>query len=167
MPTVVLLCGLTCSGKSTYAKALAGRWFVWLSVDQDAHDAGHDEQPLPAALQRDIKIRHKQRLKELVAEGRDVVLDYALPSRARRDEYRSLAEAAGATVELHFLDVPAEELHRRLAARNAGPPGPHAVRVPPEQLDRWITSFEPPTDDERPVRVTTPAPRSSATAGQP
>lgn len=153
MSTVVLLCGLTCSGKSTYAQSLAEQGFAWLSVDQDAFDAGHTEQPLPAALQREIKIRHKRRLRELIAEGRDVVVDYALPSRSRRDEYRAIAESAGATVELHFLDVPPDELHRRLEARNAGPRGPHAVEVTHAQLDRWIRSFEPPSDDERPVRV--------------
>lgn len=154
MSTVVLLCGLTCSGKSTYARTLAERGFVWLSVDQDAWDAGCREQPLPAALQREIKVAHKRRLRELVAARRDVVLDYALVSRARRDEYRALAEQAGARVELHFLDTPPAELHRRLAARNAGERGPHAVVVAPEQLDRWIASFEPPGPDEHAVRVT-------------
>ncbi|MDU7360812.1 MAG: ATP-binding protein [Propionibacteriaceae bacterium] len=152
--TVVLLCGLTCSGKSTLARQLAEQGFVWLSVDQDAWDAGCREQPLPAAVQREIKVAHKRRVRELVADGRDVVLDYALVSRARRDEYRALAEQAGARVVLLQLDVPAAELHRRLAARNAGPRGPHQVIVAPEQLDKWIATFEPPADDEGAVRVT-------------
>lgn len=152
--TVVLLCGLTCSGKSTLARRLAAQGFAWLSVDQDAWDAGCHEQPLPAAVQREIKVAHKRRVRELVADGRDVVLDYALVSKARRDEYRALAEDAGARVVLVHLDVPASELHRRLAARNAGPRGPHQVLVAPEQLDRWIASFEPPAADERAVRVT-------------
>ena len=149
-----MLCGLTCSGKSTLARQLAEQGFVWLSVDQDAWDAGCREQPLPPAVQRQIKVEHKRRVRELVAAGHDVVLDYALVSRARRDEYRSLAEDAGARVVLVHLDVPAAELHRRLAARNAGPRGPHQVIVAPEQLDKWIETFEPPTDDEGVVRVT-------------
>ena len=150
----MLLCGLTCSGKSTLARQLAAQGFVWLSVDQDAWDAGCHEQPLPAAVQREIKVEHKRRMRELVAKGRDVVLDYALVSRARRDEYRALAENTGARVVLVHLDVPAAELHRRLAARNAGPRGPHQVVVAPEQLDKWIATFEPPSDDEGAVRVT-------------
>lgn len=153
-PTVILLTGLTCSGKSTYARRLADEGWLWLSVDQDAWDAGHTEQPLPGAVQREIKIRHKEQLREAVAEGRDVVLDYALPSRHRRDEYRQLAEEAGAAVELHFLDVAPEELHRRLEARNAGEAGPHAVRVTHEQLDKWLRTFEPPTAEEGARRVT-------------
>lgn len=149
-----MLCGLTCSGKSTLARQFADQGFVWLSVDQDAWDAGCREQPLPPAVQREIKVEHKRRMRELVAQGRDVVLDYALVSRARRDEYRALAEDTGARVVLVYLDVPAAELHRRLDARNAGPRGPHQVLVAPEQLDKWIATFEPPADDEGAVRVT-------------
>ncbi|WP_297752473.1 hypothetical protein, partial [uncultured Tessaracoccus sp.] len=52
------------------------------------------------------------------------------------------------------LNVPAVELHRRLAARNAGPRGPHQVVVALEQLDKWIATFEAPADDEGAVRVT-------------
>lgn len=148
MARVVLLCGPTCSGKSTYAARLAERGFVWLSVDADAWAAGHVEQPLPGPVQRDIKVAHKRRLRELVAAGRDVVVDYALASRARRDEYRALARQAGAEVELVYFDVAPDELHRRLAARNAQGPSAHRVLVSPEQLDRWLRSFEPPTADE-------------------
>lgn len=155
-PVVVLLCGLTCSGKSTHARELAERGFVWLSIDRDAWEAGHHEQPLPASVQRDIKIAHKQRIRELVAQGRDVVLDYALASRSRRDEYRAIANEAGADLEVHFMDVPADELRRRLRMRNQLPPGPDVVHVPLDQLERWLLSFEYPGSDEQDVRVFRP-----------
>lgn len=153
---VLLLCGLSCSGKSTFAARLAEQGWEWLSIDRDAWAAGHHEQPLPAAVQRDLKITHKRRLREAVAAGRNVVLDYALPSRSRRDEYRALAREAGADVRVLFFDVPAEELHRRLAARNAAGPGPHRVPVDTRQLDRWIASFERPGADETDVEVLRP-----------
>ena len=156
MAQVLLLCGLTCSGKSTYAARLAAQGWEWLSIDQDAWAAGHHEQPLPAALQRDLKIAHKQRLRVAVAAGRNVVLDYALPSRSRRDEYRALARDAGAEVRVLFFDVPAAELHRRLAERNAAGPGPHRVHVDPAQLDRWLSSFERPVADEDDVETLRP-----------
>lgn len=156
MAQVLLLCGLTCSGKSTYAATLAEQGWEWLSVDQDAWAAGHHEQPLPASLQRELKIAHKQRLREAVAAGRDVVLDYALPSRSRRDEYREIAREAGAEVRVLFFDVPAQELHRRLAARNAAGPAAHRVHVDPAQLDRWLNSFERPGEDETDVEIIRP-----------
>lgn len=152
-PTVVLTSGVTCSGKSTWARQLESDGWVRLSMDFDAWEMGHTEQPLPADVQRELKIRHKQRLRELVAEGRDVVVDYAFVSRSRRDEYRALAEEAGARVEVVWFDVPADELHRRLEARNAGPRGADAVVVSHDQLDRWIASFEPPAPDEASVRT--------------
>jgi len=156
MSRVVLLCGLTCSGKSTHARALAEQGWVWLSVDQDAWDAGHTEQVLPAELQRRIKIDHKRRLREAVAAGRDVVLDYALASRSRRDEYRAIAHEAGAKVELRYFEVPADELRRRLRERNAMEPDPHRMVVPPERLEAWLQNFEPSGPDETDVVVIRP-----------
>ena len=152
-PTVVLTCGLTSSGKSTYAAKLEERGFVWLSLDQDAWDQGLTEHPLPADAQKRMKIEQKQKLRDLIAAGRDVVLENAFASRSRRDEYRAIAEEAGARVEIVYFEVPPEDLHDRLASRNAGPRGPHSVRVSHEQLDRWLAVFEPPTEDEGPVTV--------------
>lgn len=150
-PTVILTCGLTCSGKTTYARQLESRGWVRLSVDDEAWRLGHREQPLPADVQRDIKIRQKEALRAHVAAGRDVVVDYALVSRDRREEYRAIAEEAGARVRIVYFDVPADELHRRLAARNAGPRSADTVVVDPERLDRWIATFEPPGPDEHDV----------------
>lgn len=150
MAKVVLLCGMTCSGKSSYAAGLANIGYEWLSVDAHAWELGHRQQPLPAEVQKQIKIAHKSRIRELVAAGKNVVLDYPLASRSRRDEYRALAQSAGATVELVYFDVPPKELHRRLKNRNEQEPGPHRVRVTAEQLDRWVASFEPPGADECP-----------------
>lgn len=155
-PVVRLLCGLTCSGKTTYARGLVDAGWVRLSVDADAWDAGCREQPLPAALQREIKIRHKRELGEHISAGRSVVLDYPLVSRSRRDEYRALALAAGADVEVVFFDVPLPILLDRLAARSAGPAGPDAVRVEPERLRRWSETLEPPDEDEAPIVVVGP-----------
>lgn len=147
-PLVTLTCGLTCSGKSTHARELAADGAVWLSLDQDAWDQGCTEQPLPPEVQKRLKIEQKQRLRSLIAEGCDVVLEYAFASRTRREEYRAIAEAAGAEVRIVYFDVPADELHRRLEARNQQPLGPHTVRVSHEQLDRWLRVFEVPGADE-------------------
>jgi len=39
-----------------------------------------------------------------------VVLHFGLWARVERDEMRTMARALGVCVELHYLDVPAEEL---------------------------------------------------------
>ena len=102
-------------------------------------------------MQRDIKVAQKRRLRELIAEGRDVVLEYAFASRSRRDEYRRLATEAGAEVSFVFFDVPLDELLRRLDERNAGPRTAHTVIVDPAQVVRWYESFEWPQPDETDV----------------
>jgi predicted kinase len=152
MANVVLTCGLTCSGKSTYARTLEERGYAWLSVDTDSWQLGYERHPLPPDVQRDIRTKQKAMLRELLAEGRDVVLEYAFASRSHRDEYRRLAREAGAAeVGVVFFDVPLEELLRRLEARNAGPRTAHTVIVDPAQLVEWYERFEWPQPDETDV----------------
>ncbi len=70
-----------------------------------------------------------------------------------RDEYRGIAQAHGASAEVVYLDVPREELLRRLARRESGPAGADAIHVPPELLDSYLAGFEVPAADEPDVRV--------------
>lgn len=79
----------------------------------------------------------------------DVVLENGFWTRTDRDGYRTRAQALDADVRLYYLDVPRDELVRRLAARNAQLP-PDTFRITAEQLDRWSRDFEPPTADEQP-----------------
>ncbi len=53
--------------------------------------------------------------------GTNVILDFGFWAREEREDYRSRAKQLGASSEVHFLDVPEEELLRRLAQRNAQP----------------------------------------------
>ena len=68
-------------------------------------------------------------------------------SRSERDDFRSRASALGSDTKLHFLDVPRDELLKRLALRNSERP-PDTFHVEAAQLDLWLNSFEPPTLDE-------------------
>ncbi len=79
--------------------------------------------------------------------GLDVILENGFWARAERDEYRAWAHGLGARVELHFLDVPREELWARLSSRNANPP-PGTFRVQEHELDLWLSHFEAPTAGE-------------------
>jgi predicted kinase len=79
--------------------------------------------------------------------GVNVVLDYGLWARVERDEYRARAEALGARVELRFLDVPEDELFRRMAARNSRR-DPSDVPITAEQLREYLPMFQRPTEEE-------------------
>jgi predicted kinase len=142
--------GLPCSGKTTLARELEHRhsalrltpdeWQIRL-YGQDATDPEHD-------------VRHS-RIEALLWEvasrslvlGINVVLDYGFWAREEREDYRSRARQIGASSEVHYLDVPAEELFRRLAQRNAQHPQA-AFHIPEEMMQPWIASFQAPTLDE-------------------
>jgi predicted kinase len=79
--------------------------------------------------------------------GLNVVLDYGLWARSEREDYRARAEALGARVEFRFLDVPPEELRRRIEARN-GRLGPGDVPITAEQLEQMLPRFQRPTEEE-------------------
>jgi predicted kinase len=149
-PTLFLMCGLPCSGKTTLARRLEqerhalrltpDEWIAQL-LSEEWDQAELDRLRAPVeAVQWEVAAR-------VLALGLDVILDWGLWGRGERDDYRARGEARGARVEVCFLDVPRAGLSARLAARNAALP-PGAFRVTEEQLDLWSTWFEAPTEEE-------------------
>jgi predicted kinase len=76
-----------------------------------------------------------------------VVLDFGLWTRIERDELRSAARGLGIGVELHYLNVPADELWRRIHTRNSAPPW-DSYPIRRADLDGWLRVFQAPDDDE-------------------
>src|SRR5512135_1765731 len=121
MATLHLMVGLPCSGKTTLARKLEAErqalrltpdeWQVRLfgqDVGQPEHGARHD---LIEAIMWDVAAR-------ALALGTSVILDFGFWARAEREDFRLRAKQLGCASEVHFLDVPAEELMRRLEMRN-------------------------------------------------
>ncbi len=76
-----------------------------------------------------------------------MILDFGFWAREEREDYRARAKQLGASSEVHFLDVPEEELLRRLEQRNAQR-SPMAFYIPEEMMKPWIAFFQKPTPDE-------------------
>jgi len=73
--------------------------------------------------------------------------DEWLWARAERDEMRSVAHGLGVGVELHYLDVPADELWRRIDERNSQPPW-DGYPIRRADLDGWLPLFQAPDTAE-------------------
>ena len=139
---LILTCGLPGAGKTTLARQLAAdRGAARLTTDEWLWALGST--PWDATTQTKVEQQLRQLAQEILRLGLSVVLDFGLWARSERDELRSVARAVGVGVELHYLDVPAEELWRRIDARNAQPPwDAHPIRR--ADLDGWLPLFEAP-----------------------
>ena len=79
--------------------------------------------------------------------GVNVILENGFWSRSERDNYRARATSMGVSTKLHFLDVPLDELRRRLRMRNVESP-PDTFHITEADLMKWAKSFEYPTVEE-------------------
>jgi predicted kinase len=79
--------------------------------------------------------------------GTNVILDFGFWAREEREDYRLRAKRLGASSEVHFLDVPKEDLLRRLAVRNSQP-SQESFHISEESMIPWIEFFQSPTLEE-------------------
>jgi predicted kinase len=150
MAALHLMIGLPCSGKTTYARELAIRerallltpdvWHLKL-FGQDFPGPYHDKR------HNDIEGIMWDVAKSVLLLGTSVILDFGCWARVERDDFRRRASDLGVGFKLHYMDVPYPELYRRLEERNQNLPE-GAFKIPKEEMDRFITIFQPPAADE-------------------
>ena len=150
MATLHLMVGLPCSGKTTLAQQLESEkaalrltpdeWQVRL-FGQDAEEPEHDARhTLIESMLWNIASR-------ALALGTNVILDFGFWAREEREDFRLRAKQLGASSEVHFLDVPEDELLRRLAARNSQL-SQTCFQISEDMMRPWIAFFQKPTPDE-------------------
>jgi predicted kinase len=145
-PTLYVMVGLPASGKTTLAKELELQHNALRLTKDDwmmplfGWGEFEDKREIVEALLWSLGARALQL-------GLNVVLDYGLWARVERDEYRAKAEALGARVDFRFLDVPEDELLRRIESRNRQP-GATDVPITVEQLKEYLPKFQRPTQEE-------------------
>jgi predicted kinase len=145
------MCGPAGSGKSTYARQLESQGIVRLSFDVEIWRRGIATVPLPERVRAEIETALRTRLLQLVAEGKDVVLDFSFWSRQMREEYRSLLRPASLVPETVYLDTDRETALERVRARRGSHPDDFVLSE--ELAAQYFDHFEPPTADEGPLTV--------------
>ncbi len=150
MATLHLMVGLPFSGKTTLARKLEyecsalrltpDEWQVPL-FGQDAREPEHDARhSLIEAMLWNIASR-------ALELGTNVILDFGFWAREEREDFRLRAKQLGASSEIHFLDVPEDELMKRLKERNSQP-SQESFYISVEMMKPWIEFFQRPTLDE-------------------
>jgi predicted kinase len=142
--------GLPCSGKTTLAQKLEhelpalrlnlDEWHIRLfgqDAEEPEHDARHSliEASLWNIAGRALEL------------GTNVILDYGFWAREEREDYRLRAKQLGAGSEVHYLDVPEDELLKRLEKRNSQL-SQESFLISEEAMKPWIAFFQKPTPDE-------------------
>ena len=150
-PIVYLLCGLTGSGKTVYARRLEAQGCVRISIDELVHVRhGRYDVDYPAcAYQRyydEAVSELDRRLVELVEANQSVVLDHGLWQRSNRDRYKALVESHGGSWELLYFKAEPSVLRSRLAQRNLHSDA-NALTVSDDMLEAFIARFEEPSGE--------------------
>lgn len=143
---LLLTCGLPGAGKTTLATRLATeRRAVRLTKDDWQWALGST--PWDRSTGETIERELWRLAQEILSLGLSVVLDFGLWARVERDEMRSAARGIGVGVELHYLEVPADDLWQRIEARNSTPPW-DAQPITRADLDEWMAIFQAPDASE-------------------
>ena len=154
---LLLTCGLPGAGKTRTALQLAeDRGALRLTQDEWLIALGSNPWDTPTREKVDLQLWRLTQ--DVLRLGVSVVVDFGLWARSERDEMRSAARDLGVGVELHYLDVPPEELWRRIQARNAEQPW-SSYPIGRADFDEWVRLFQAP--DAAELALFDPPPDSS------
>lgn len=149
------VCGPIAAGKSTLARSLAEEVRgVRFAIDEWMHALYGPDRPeqmnLGWVAPRLARCHETiwSVASQVLACGRDVVLESGLMTRADREAFRARARAAGHRVKMHFVDASRDVRLARLARRNLERGETFSFEVTPAMFEFLEARYEAPTASE-------------------
>lgn len=146
-PQLHMICGLPTSGKSTLAKKLEKETGA-IRLTPDEWIDSIFNQNMEGKERDSIEDIQWQLAKRLLRQGCSVILESGFWSREQRKAVRQTAIDLGAQVQIHFLDVPVDELQKRAVERNKNL-GQGVFFTDPRKIPDWAEFFEPLDQEEK------------------
>ncbi len=148
---VILMCGISGSGKTYFARNLERYGFIRVSADAIIWDKyGSAIDSLSSAMQMEVFRAADDEILEIVLrmlkDGKRVVVDSTMCKRSKRDAMRRACALAGTEPLLVYLEASLSTLSRRLESRRGV--GPDDLIVPLSRLHSFVSNFQPPQSDE-------------------
>lgn len=140
---LVLLCGLPASGKTTLARELAEEYGA-IRLNPDEWEVALGVDPFDDAFQARLEAVFWELAERLLTLGTSVVLEWGFWARSERDAKLEAARRLGVGVELRYLNVPFEELVRRVEHRHVA----GGLAITRQHMESYRATFEPPNDAE-------------------
>ena len=156
-PLIHLICGSTGAGKATYSRQLSQQLgAVRFSIDEWMTTLFWMDSPRP--LEPAWSMERVERCltqiwattSQVAVGGIPCVLDIGFTQAQSRARFIGLADQAGLSVQLHFIDVSPTERWRRVQKRNDERDGTYNLPfdVTREMFNFVETLWEPPTEHE-------------------
>lgn len=150
-PTLILVCGLPGSGKTTFAKRLEVKRKALRMCPDDWIEtllAGFDHPEAKDRLRDPVEILQWELAKGYLAKGLTVILENGFWSEEERSQYAMEALELGARIELYAMDSSdLNELWRRIELRNQSLVTDTWVMTREDHEPQWV-GFEAPTLEE-------------------
>lgn len=152
----VIMCGISGSGKTHYAKSLAAHGYKRVSADEIVwKEYGQMFDSLPqerrALAYTEANAAIAAHVERILSAGDKVVVDATMCKRNRRDHLVSKCRSLGVEPLIVYLKAPIHVLASRLAERQGISPDDQIVTA--DELQLYYSHFEPPQPDENFITI--------------